>query len=212
MLDAVYSSLVAWLNTHSWMRFSDVTTMLNWRRCELPIYICNYCWRFNFIIFTQVNSIYILKSTLTPQPKRKDRNDLKEVEQRNSGSSTPNLSPNWTPSSTPPAVANRKNRKSISHKSLEKDLQNKTVHVCCHLLHQWFIWAWRHFNIKYIISIFDIFQYSKHERIPSITTTEYIDELVKNGCIDVEQSSNACGNKNSSDPKQGWTKMSSQVR
>lgn len=65
---------------------------------------------------------------------------------------------------------------------------------------------------EHLFKFFGIFQYSNNESIPSITTTQYIDELVKNGCIDVEQSSNASGNKNSIDPKQGWTKMSSQVQ
>lgn len=64
------------------------------------------------MILTQANSIYILKSTLTPQSKRKDMQNV-------------SLSPNGSSSS--PTCTNRKVKKPKNKKTIDN---HSIVHVC----------------------------------------------------------------------------------
>lgn len=59
------------------------------------------------------------------------------------------------------------------------------------------------------------FQPSNHERIPSVTTTQHIEDLVQNSYIDMAEPSSSTNSNNNNDsinPKNGWTTMTAQVQ
>lgn len=67
------------------------------------------------MVFTQANTIYILKSSLTPQSERKDVDK---------GSTSANVS-------TTPSCFNRKTKNTNKNSNKTNKNQHLTVHVCC---------------------------------------------------------------------------------
>lgn len=141
---------------------------------------------------TQKNSKYILKSALTPRSKRKKMDNV-------------SLSPHGSTSS-PTSCFNRKSKILNNSKKSDKYL---AVQVCC-LQPIIFLIS----NLFAALTLFSSINLQHHEHIPSITTTQHIDEFVQNGCIDLEPSpsTNSIVINDTIDPKLGWTTMTAEAR
>lgn len=68
-------------------------------------------------------------------------------------------------------------------------------------------------EISHFLFLFGNFQHANHEPTPSITTTQNVDDLVKDNYIDIPEPSSSTNNSNdsSSNPKLGLTTMTAQV-